>query len=200
MLIPKKARIAVYQYLFKEGVIVCKKDVNAPKHQEIDVPNLYVLKLMQSFLSRKFVKEQFNWQWHYFFLTDEGIVHLREYLHLPPEIVPATLKKQRVPSRHEGERERDREPREGGRGGPPGRGGFRGERSERGGGGGGFAEGGRGGFRGARGGGGGYRRDDRPAGAERGGGGGGGFRGRGAPRGGAAAGSPQAPPAAAAQQ
>jgi small subunit ribosomal protein S10e len=59
------------------------------------------MKLLQSFKSRGFVKEQFNWQWYYYYLTDEGIVHLREYLHLPAEIVPATLKKSRAPSRPE---------------------------------------------------------------------------------------------------
>jgi small subunit ribosomal protein S10e len=32
-------------------------------------------------------------QWHYFYLTDEGIEYLRAYLHLPETIIPATLKK-----------------------------------------------------------------------------------------------------------
>ncbi len=32
-------------------------------------------------------------QWHYFFLTDEGIQYLKEYLHLPEDVVPATLKR-----------------------------------------------------------------------------------------------------------
>ncbi len=32
-------------------------------------------------------------QWHYFFLTDTGIAYLKEYLHLPEDVVPATLKK-----------------------------------------------------------------------------------------------------------
>jgi len=121
MLIPKKARIAVYSYLFKEGVLTVKKDLNAPKHHEIDVPNLYVIKLMQSFKSRGFVTERFNWQWFYFYLTNEGILHLREYLHLPDEIIPATLKKPRAPSRPSGGEGAPR-----GRGGYGGRGGFRG--------------------------------------------------------------------------
>ena len=33
-------------------------------------------------------------QWYYWYLTNEGIEYLRDYLHLPIEIVPATLKKQ----------------------------------------------------------------------------------------------------------
>ena len=31
------------------------------------------------------------------FLTDEGIEHLREYLNIPSEVVPATLKKSTRP-------------------------------------------------------------------------------------------------------
>ena len=44
MLIPKKNRIAIYEYLFKEGVMVAEKDSNAPKHPDIEgVPNLQVV-------------------------------------------------------------------------------------------------------------------------------------------------------------
>lgn len=48
MLIPKKNRKAIYEHLFKEGVLVAKKDFFAPKHSEIEtVPNLQVIKAMQ---------------------------------------------------------------------------------------------------------------------------------------------------------
>lgn len=44
MLIPKANRKAIYQHLFKEGVIVADKDTNAPKHMELtDIPNLQVI-------------------------------------------------------------------------------------------------------------------------------------------------------------
>lgn len=43
---PKKNRVAIYEYLFKEGVLVAKKDFTAPKHPEIDVPNLHVIKAL----------------------------------------------------------------------------------------------------------------------------------------------------------
>ena len=46
MLIPKKNRVSIYEYLFKEGVLVAKKDFFAPKHPEIDVPNLHVIKAL----------------------------------------------------------------------------------------------------------------------------------------------------------
>jgi len=95
MLIPKKNRVIIYENLFKEGVAVAKKDFNAPKHQEIEgVPNLQVIKAMQSLKSRGYVTEQFSWQHYYWYLTNDGIAYLRDYLHLPPEIVPATLRRQ----------------------------------------------------------------------------------------------------------
>lgn len=50
--------------------------------------------LLQSLKSRGFVKEQFAWRHFYWYLTNEGIAYLRAYLHLPPEIVPSTLKRQ----------------------------------------------------------------------------------------------------------
>lgn len=119
MLVSKKNRITVYSYLFKgmlvsihwldvwltllvfaEGVMVAKKDYSLPKHDVIDVPNLQVIKLMQSFKSKNFVKETFSWQRFYWYLTNEGIDFLRGFLHLPDEIVPATLKKQAaIPTR-----------------------------------------------------------------------------------------------------
>ena len=73
--------------------MVAKKDFNAPKHDEIDVPNLQVIKALQSLDSKQYVKTQFSWQYYYYTLTDEGIEYLREYLHLPSEIFPATFKK-----------------------------------------------------------------------------------------------------------
>ena len=49
---------------------------------------------LQSLKSRGYVKEQFAWRHHYWYLTNEGIQYLRDFLHLPPEIVPSTLKRQ----------------------------------------------------------------------------------------------------------
>ncbi|CAI5508251.1 unnamed protein product, partial [Closterium sp. Naga37s-1] len=56
-----------------------------------------VIKLMQSFKSKGFVRETFAWRHYYWYLTNEGIEHLRDYLNLPSEIVPATLKKSSRP-------------------------------------------------------------------------------------------------------
>ncbi|XP_048728189.1 40S ribosomal protein S10-like isoform X2 [Ostrea edulis] len=97
MLMPKKNRVLIFEYLFKEGVLVAKKDFSAPKHPEIDVPNLHVIKALTSLKSQGYVREQFSWRHYYWYLTNEGIQYLRDYLHLPAEIVPATLKRQTRP-------------------------------------------------------------------------------------------------------
>ena len=115
MLMPKKNRVAIYEHLFKEGCITAEKDFNAPKHPELEtVPNLQVrrqilslfyigsnkltifqvIKALTSLKSRGYVKEQFAWRHYYWSLTNEGIQYLRDFLHFPPEIVPATLKRQ----------------------------------------------------------------------------------------------------------
>ncbi len=82
-----------------EGVMVAKKSFSMQKHGDVDVPNFWVVKLLTSLKSKGLVKEKFSWQWYYWYLTNEGIEYLRDYLNLPPEIVPATLKKPRAPPR-----------------------------------------------------------------------------------------------------
>ncbi|WIA22728.1 hypothetical protein OEZ86_009688 [Tetradesmus obliquus] len=122
MLIPKKNRREVYKYLFKEGVLQAEKDFNLEQHPEVEVPNLHVIKLMQSFKSKELVTERFAWRHYYWFLTNKGIEYLREYLNLPADVVPATLKKSARPA-GEGRRPPmggDRPPR-----GPPREGGYR---------------------------------------------------------------------------
>merc|ERR1712072_1588676 len=104
MLVPKANRQAVYKYLFKEGVMVAKKDFNKKSHDDPDlegVPNLHVIKLMQSLKSRGYVEERFSWRWYYYYLTNEGIDYLQKFLNLPADVVPATLKKTSRPARPE---------------------------------------------------------------------------------------------------
>lgn len=98
MIITKQNRRTIYENLFKgayllyhcmhitisdysiiEGVLVAKKDYNAPKHEDLDVPNLEVIKAMQSLTSKGFVKTQFSWQYYYYTLTNEGLDYLREW-------------------------------------------------------------------------------------------------------------------------
>ncbi|KAM7247954.1 hypothetical protein CapIbe_001907 [Capra ibex] len=61
MLMPKKNRIGIYKLLFKEGVMVTKKDVHVPKHPELadkTVPDLHAMEAGQSPRARGYVKEQ----------------------------------------------------------------------------------------------------------------------------------------------
>jgi small subunit ribosomal protein S10e len=51
MFMPKQNQIAIYEILFKEGIMVTKKDVHMPKYPELankNVPKLHVKKAMQS--------------------------------------------------------------------------------------------------------------------------------------------------------
>ena len=58
---------------------------------------------MQSFKSKEYVRETFAWRHYYWYLTNEGATYLREYLNLPSDVVPATLKKSvRPPGRPTG--------------------------------------------------------------------------------------------------
>ena len=105
MFIRRKERIAVYAYLFAEGVCVCKKDFAAKSHPEIEgVRNVEVLALMKSLCSRGYVRETYNWCYLYYYLENEGIEYLRDFLNLPDEVVPATLNKPAAkPARADGQ-------------------------------------------------------------------------------------------------
>jgi len=156
MLIPTKNIKAVLSYLFKEGVLVARKDYCLERHEVIEVPNLHVIRLLQSLKSKDLVKEQFCWQKFYWTLNDKGIDHLRNYLHVTEDTVPNTLKKptKPQPAASIGNRRGGDEDRRGGRGGFR-RDGYRDRNREYQGGGGGDREDGgerRGGFRGRGGG------------------------------------------------
>merc|ERR1712080_509368 len=102
MFMEKKTRIAIYETLFKEGVMVAEKNckrIAGKMHADVGdgksaASNLQVIKTLQSLTSRGYVKQNFAWRHFYWILTNEGVEYLREVLHLPPEIVPVTMKKQ----------------------------------------------------------------------------------------------------------
>eukprot|EP00636_Phaeomonas_parva_P012616 CAMPEP_0118865990 /NCGR_PEP_ID=MMETSP1163-20130328/10067_1 /TAXON_ID=124430 /ORGANISM="Phaeomonas parva, Strain CCMP2877" /LENGTH=199 /DNA_ID=CAMNT_0006800269 /DNA_START=34 /DNA_END=634 /DNA_ORIENTATION=- len=105
MFVLKKDRIAVYTYLFNEGVIVAQKDFYKAKHSdELDVHNNVVIQLMKGLHSmgpppdpteknpeiRRYVKQTYAWQHYYWYLTEDGLEYLRNYLHIPKDVVPKT--------------------------------------------------------------------------------------------------------------
>ncbi|XP_030637524.1 uncharacterized protein LOC115818311 [Chanos chanos] len=100
MVMPLDDLKAIYERLFRDGVMVAKKDKRPQtKHPEIPgVRNLQVIRAMGSLKSRGYVRETFAWRHFYWYLTNEGIVYLRDYLHLPPEIVPTPLQRVRRPA------------------------------------------------------------------------------------------------------
>ena len=142
VLVPLKDKVKIYTYFLQEGVFACKKD-NTSKNETLEIPNLHCFLVMRSLISRKFATEIFKWQWHYYFLTPEGIKYLREYLGLPATVIPNTYKvstenndeeqkeEGEEGERRGGERRRGRGRPRGGRGGR--RGGRRGGEGEEGG-------------------------------------------------------------------
>ncbi|XP_018418123.1 PREDICTED: uncharacterized protein LOC108791971 [Nanorana parkeri] len=99
MLMPRDRLRAIYEIFFRDGVMVATND-ERPQSRHAEVPgvtNLQVTKAMGSLKSRGLVRETFVWRHCYWYLTNEGIAYLRQYLHLPPEIVPASLQRVRRP-------------------------------------------------------------------------------------------------------
>lgn len=126
-LIPRKNRRAIFEYLFREGVIVVEKNPKLMEHPDLkNIPNLHVMMSLRSLKSHNFVTETFNWQHHYYVLTNEGIEHLRDILHLPSHVQPDTHTRKAKPmgARREERRGEEGERRRGGFG--RGRGGGRG--------------------------------------------------------------------------
>lgn len=42
------------------------------------------------FFSRGYLQDKYNWGYHYYFLADEGVEYLRDYLHLDASAFPDT--------------------------------------------------------------------------------------------------------------
>lgn len=80
----------------KEGVIVVRKDRKQVKHEVLDLPNLHVMRVLQSMLSRHLVVERYNWTYLYYVLNNEGIEYLRQVLQAPATVVPDTLTQKRT--------------------------------------------------------------------------------------------------------
>lgn len=85
----------IYELLFRDGVVVAKKEKRPQSmHPDIKVvSNLKVIRALGSLKSKGYVRETFAWKHAYYYLTNEGTVYLRNYLHLPPEIMPAPLQR-----------------------------------------------------------------------------------------------------------
>ena len=130
VLVPTKEKVKIYTYFLQEGVFACKKD-NVSKNETLDIPNLHCFLVMRSLVSRKFATEIFKWQWHYYFLTQEGIQYLREYLGLPTTVIPNTYKVNEVAEEEQKEEGEEGGERKGGRGERRGRGRVRGGRGRR---------------------------------------------------------------------
>eukprot|EP00486_Rosalina_sp_Unknown_P006255 CAMPEP_0201578086 /NCGR_PEP_ID=MMETSP0190_2-20130828/24795_1 /ASSEMBLY_ACC=CAM_ASM_000263 /TAXON_ID=37353 /ORGANISM="Rosalina sp." /LENGTH=202 /DNA_ID=CAMNT_0048010877 /DNA_START=68 /DNA_END=677 /DNA_ORIENTATION=+ len=92
MFIRKENKKIICEHLFNQGVIWAKKNLFLPRHPEVGVPNIEVIKLMKSFRSKEYVVENFNWQTYYWRLTNDGHEYLQKFLNTPSDVVPNTWK------------------------------------------------------------------------------------------------------------
>jgi small subunit ribosomal protein S10e len=61
-----------------KGVLVAEKEFHTSK-EELEVPNLKVIKVMQHLTSKGYVKSWFSWQCHHYVLMPEGVEYLCEW-------------------------------------------------------------------------------------------------------------------------
>ncbi|KAJ3434861.1 40S ribosomal protein S10 [Anaeramoeba flamelloides] len=108
MIIAKKDLKKVYTLFFKAGVFVCKKDPKK-KHKETGLEGRAIYKIMKSLRSRGLIEEQFNWQYYYWRLNNEGIEYLREYLHFPQKKLFLTHTNQEKEEHHSEIKEEEEE-------------------------------------------------------------------------------------------
>lgn len=76
MIIAKKNRLAIYEALFKDGVMTAIKDFNLPKHSELEkIRNLEVIKAMQvSIFLKKF--EAIGYTCHYYYNISLSLLYI----------------------------------------------------------------------------------------------------------------------------
>ena len=81
VLVSRAEKRQIFLYLLQEGVIVVRKDSYLPKHQNLgDVPNLKVMMIVKSLVSRGYLTQVFNWQWNYYSVTNKGVQFLAKSL------------------------------------------------------------------------------------------------------------------------
>ncbi|KAJ7410514.1 40S ribosomal protein S10 [Willisornis vidua] len=95
MLMPLERLRSILELLFREGVLVGERD-GCPRRTHPQLPgvaNVEVRRAMASLHSRGLVRQTAAWRHLYWYLTDAGIAHLRQYLRLPPDVVPRSLQR-----------------------------------------------------------------------------------------------------------
>ncbi|AFP65437.1 40S ribosomal protein S10B (nucleomorph) [Chroomonas mesostigmatica CCMP1168] len=91
MIITKQHKKIILTQIFKDGVLVIKKEKNVFDTNEKKIKNIAIIKLMKSLVSKGLITERFCWKFYYFILNDKGIKFLRKYLYIPENVVPLTL-------------------------------------------------------------------------------------------------------------
>lgn len=100
--IPTEDRRQVLKALFENGALYAMKDVKIT-HKQVkridgsDMPNLFVVHTLRRYVSKNLVRETFNWNTHYYFMTEQGLSAIREELGLPETAEPKTFQNNLTP-------------------------------------------------------------------------------------------------------
>ncbi|EJW03344.1 hypothetical protein EDEG_02301 [Edhazardia aedis USNM 41457] len=90
MFIPVHESQKVLRYIFNEGCILCEDNIETI-HEPTGVKNLAVMSITRSLTDKGHLKRVFVWRHGYYYLTESGLVALREKLAIPSNIVPKTF-------------------------------------------------------------------------------------------------------------
>lgn len=96
--VPKVVRLAILKHLFKHNGLSLEDTLRTQEVQQIVYKddkgnnlhprNLYVNMVMKSLCSKRYVKDTFAWQHHYYLLTREGEQYIRQVLDIEQHVRP----------------------------------------------------------------------------------------------------------------
>ena len=102
----REERKKVHIYLLQNGVICFPKDTKSV-NEVLEIENLKLFMICRSLYSKGCVTQMFNWQYHYYSLTNDGITYLKQELGIEDEgVKPITFRQ-----RNDLEDAKKREPR-----------------------------------------------------------------------------------------
>ena len=94
VIVYREERKKVHIYLLQNGVICFPKDTKEV-NEVLGIENLKLFMICRSLMSKGCVTQLFNWQYHYFSLTNDGIQFLKSELGIEDESVQPITCRQR---------------------------------------------------------------------------------------------------------
>lgn len=106
VLVFREEKKKVHIYLLQNGVICFPKETKSV-NEVLGIENLKLFMICRSLCSKGCLTQMFNWQYHYYSLTNDGITFLKQELGINDEgVLPITCRQ-----RNDLEEGKKREPR-----------------------------------------------------------------------------------------